>query len=159
LSKEKDWVTWSRKLSLDATELAARVEIAQQHQHEAVAMLNDPEKGTPVLVAGAPERRLFLAGYASFEAGDAEAASAAFADVRRRLYGVEFPYHGDPVVYVESWFYMAEAALARGDQEAARAGYQAFLSHWGEATWELEALKRARRKVEALGGVTTPPQG
>jgi len=159
LSTEKEWLLWSRKLSLDVTDLAARIEIGEQRQREAVVLLEDESKGATAVAAGAYERRTFLSGYAAFESGDAEAAAAAFSDVRRRLYGAEFPYHGDPVIFVQSLFFLAETDFARGNQTAARASYETFLGYWGEATWELEAVERAQRKLEALGGALAPPQG
>ena len=159
LAADKEWLLWSRRLGLDVVELAARVEVGEQRQRDAVALLHGGADATAVVAAGAFERRTFLSGYASFESGDAESAAAAFSDVRRRLYGVEFPYHGDPVVYVQSLFFLAETDLARGNQVTARASYEEFLGYWGDSTWDLEAVERARKKLEALGGVATPPQG
>lgn len=159
LTSEKEWLLWARRLSLDVTELAARIEVGEQRQRDAVAMLHDEASTTTAVAAGAFERRTFLSGYASFESGDAEGAAAAFSDVRRRLYGAEFPYHGDPVVYVQSLFFLAETDLARGNQVAARASYETFLGFWGDSSWRLEAVERARQKLEALGGGVTPPQG
>jgi hypothetical protein len=60
---------------------------------------------------------------------------------------------------VQSLFFLAETDFARGNQTAARASYETFLGYWGEATWELEAVERAQRKLEALGGALAPPQG
>jgi len=159
LGSEKDWLLWSRRLALDGTDLAARVEIGELRQREAVVLLEEEAKDATVVAAGAFERRTFLSGYAAFESGDAESAAAAFTDVRRRLYGVEFPYHGDPVVYVQSVFFLAETDFARGNQVAARASYQSFLGYWGDSTWKLEAVERAVRKLEALGGALAAPQG
>lgn len=156
LATEKEWLLWARRLSLDVTDLAARVEISEQRQREAVTLLQEDAKETTAVAAGAFERRLFLSGYAAFESGDAEGAAAAFSDARRRLYGVEFPYHGDPVVYVQSLFFLAETDFARGNQVAARSSYEAFLAYWGDAAWSLEAVERARRKLEALGGLASP---
>jgi tetratricopeptide (TPR) repeat protein len=59
---------------------------------------------------------------------DAETAAAAFAKVRERLFGLEFPYHGDPVLYVQSLFYRGEAQLASGKHAAAKESYSAFLT-------------------------------
>ncbi|MCI0452875.1 MAG: tetratricopeptide repeat protein [Candidatus Latescibacteria bacterium] len=159
LSTEKEWILWARKLSLDSVDLAARVEIGEQRQREAGVLLQEDAKAVTVVAAGAYERRTFVAGYAAFESGDAEAAAAAFSDVRRRLYGVEFPYHGDPVVYVQALFFLAETDLARGNQVAARASYESFLGYWGDSSWKLEAVERARRKLEALGEAAASPQG
>jgi tetratricopeptide (TPR) repeat protein len=158
LSNEKEWVLWSRALSLDVTELSALADIGQQRQKEALAILAAESTATAVS-AGAGARRTFLAGYAAFESGDAERAAAAFASVRERLYGPEFPYHGDPVLYVQSMFFLAESDLARGNRESAETSYQAFIACWGNAAWDLEAVARARKKIEALGGLGEPPQG
>jgi tetratricopeptide (TPR) repeat protein len=69
-------------------------------------------------------------------------------------HGIEFPFHRDPVLYVQSIFYLAEASLARGELDAARQRYAEFLSYWGDAEWELPAVDRARLKLEEL----TPEQ-
>jgi hypothetical protein len=75
------------------------------------------------------------------------------------MYGLEFPGHGDPVLYIQSLFFLAESDLARGGHAAARGSYEAFLGYWGEAAWDLEAVTRARKKIEALGETSAPPQG
>ncbi|HEU4365668.1 MAG TPA: hypothetical protein VFT13_09415 [Candidatus Krumholzibacteria bacterium] len=155
---EKDWVLWARVLSLDVTELNALSEIGQQRQKEALALLSAASTPTAV-AAGAGARRTFIAGYAAFESGDAESAAAAFARVRAGLYGPEFPYHGDPVLFVQSMFFLAESDLARGNRVSAETSYGAFIAYWGNASWDLEAVSRARKKMEALGGMEAPPQG
>ena len=66
------------------------------------------------------------------------------------FFGTEFAFRGDPVLYVQSLFYAAECALAAGDTEAARAGYEAFLVEWGDTSWELRAVVRARQKLEGM---------
>jgi hypothetical protein len=66
---------------------------------------------------------------------------------------------GNPVLYVQSVFFLAESDLARGGHAAARASYEAFIAYWGEAAWDLEAVGRARKKIEALGETAVPPQG
>ncbi len=158
LSRDRDWRLWSRVMSLDAAELTALADIGQQRQQEALALLTADSTAAAVN-AGAGARRTFLSGYAEFETGNAEGAAAAFGQVRARLYGPEFPYHGDPVLHVQSMFFMAESELARGNSEAALSSYQAFVGHWGNAAWDLEAVARARQKVEALGSMGMPPQG
>jgi tetratricopeptide (TPR) repeat protein len=158
LSRDKDWVLWSRVMSLDAAELGALADIGQQRQKDALAVLA-AESTAAAVSAGAGARRTFLVGYAAFESGDAEGAAAAFTTVRARLYGPEFPYHGDPVLYVQSMFFLAESELARGNSAVALASYDAFVHYWGNAAWDLEAVARARKKMEALGGVPMPPQG
>ncbi len=159
LSSEKEWVLWSRKLSVDITELVALNQIAQEKQPEALATLVKDDKERAPVGAGAAERREFIAGYAAFQSGDAERATAAFAGVRRHMYGLDFPYHGDPVLFVQSYFYRGEAQLAGGQHDAARESYRTFIRYWGEAAWDLDAIARARQKLEALGGAGAPTQG
>jgi hypothetical protein len=159
LASEKEWVLWSRRLSLDATELMALGELAQEQSAGALERLQRDQKERAATDVSAAERRTFLTGYAAFQAGNAETAMTSFAAVRRRLYGLEFPYHGDPVLYVQSLFYMAESQLASGQHEAARENYAAFLGYWSDAAWDLDAISRARQKLEALGGASAPPQG
>jgi hypothetical protein len=158
LAHEEEWVLWARVLSLDPVELTALAEIGQQRQKDALALLAADSVAAAV-EAGAGARRTFLTGYAAFETGDAERAAAAFEAVRLGLYGPEFPYHGDPVLHVQSMFFLAESDLARGNRVAAEASYQAFVGFWGDAEWDLEAVARARKKMEALGGMQIPPQG
>ena len=158
LSSEKEWLLWARRLGIDLVDLRARVEIAGQRNREASALLKEEEKNAPSIAAASTERRAFLSALAAFDVGDAEGAAAAFSDSRRRLYGVEFPYHGDPVVYVQALFYLAEAELARGNRAAAQTGYQEFLALWEDATWKLDAVDRARRSLEAIGGAVVTPQ-
>ena len=159
LTSEKEWLLWSRTLSLDTTELIALAEIAQEKQGDALARLLRDEKERAVVNVSAGERRSFLAGYAAFQSGDAETAMRSFGHVRARLYGLEFPYHGDPVLYVQSLFYRAESQLASGQHAAAKENYTAFIAHWGEAAWDLDAVTRARQKLETLGEASAPPQG
>jgi tetratricopeptide (TPR) repeat protein len=159
LSQEKEWVLWSRQLSIDITELAALTEIAEEKQPQAVARLVADAKVRAAVAAGALERREFLIAYAAFQSGDAERAITAFAGVRQHMYGLEFPYHGDAVLLVQSYFYRAEAQLAAGQREAARENYAAFIRYWGEAAWDLDAVARARTKLQALGGAAATTQG
>ena len=70
--------------------------------------------------------------------------------MRAFFFGPEFPYRGDPVLYAQASFYAAECALAAGDTEAARVGYEAFLGEWGDAAWELRAVGRAKEKLEGM---------
>jgi tetratricopeptide (TPR) repeat protein len=158
LGSEMDWVLWARRLSLDATELTALARVSQQRQKDALAVLAAAPAGSAV-AAGTDARRTFLTGFAAFESGDAETAAASFARARLRLYGLEFPYHGDPVLYVQSLFFLGEADVARGNRAEALASYEAFIAYWGEAAWDLEGVARARRKIETLGSAAVPPQG
>ncbi len=45
---------------------------------------------------------------------------------------------------------MAETSIATGDAESARSHYQAFLSYWADAEWELHAVQRAVEKLAAF---------
>jgi len=159
LESDKEWVLTARALGIEPTELAALAEVGRQRQTQALALLSSDGKGNTAVAAGAASRRAFLTGYASFENGDAESAAVAFAAVRQRQYGLEFPYHGDPVLSVQSLFFLAESDLARGGHAAARESYEAFVGFWGEAAWDLEAVARARKKLEALGSAEAVPQG
>jgi tetratricopeptide (TPR) repeat protein len=159
VTTEKEWMLWARMLSLDVTELAALTEIGQERQTHALALLEDARREAVEVRTGSRERRTFLAGYAAFQTGDAESAAADFAEVRARFFGPEFPYHGDPVLYVQALFFLAEAELARGNRTAAREHYEAFLTSWGEAAWDLEAVARTHRRLETLSEPDAPPQG
>jgi len=159
LASEKEWVLWSRRLSIDIVELGALTDIAQEKQKDALARLARDEKERAAVDAGAAGRRKFLTGYAAFQSGQAEQAAGAFAGVRRAMYGLDFPYHGDAVLFVQSYFYRAEAQLAGGQRDAARDNYATFIRYWGDGAWDLDAIKRARQKLEALGGAGAPTQG
>jgi len=159
LTSEKEWLLWSRRLALDVTELVALNDIAQEKQPQALAALSREEKDHAAVGAAAAGRRQFFIGYAAFQSGDAERATSAFASARHHLFGLEFPYHGDPVLFVQSYFYRGEAQLAGGQRDAARESYAAFVRYWGDAAWDLDAIARARQKLEALGGGGPPTQG
>ena len=159
LQSDKEWLLWARRLGIDPVELAAQVDVGRQRPVQAIAALGADSKVVTPVAAGASARRAFLTGFAAFENGDAEAAAKSFTIARQRMYGLEFPGHGDPVLYVQSVFFLAESDLARGGHAAARASYEAFLAYWGEAAWNLEAVSRARKKIEALGETAVPPQG
>lgn len=74
----------------------------------------------------------------------------------RKGFGVEFPYHADPVLYVESLFYLAETRIATGKETDALADYQTFLDFWGDADWNIQAADRAREKLAAEADVPLP---
>jgi len=152
MQSSKEWAEWIGMMSIDYTEMVALAHISVEEYDAALAMLSrDPGTG-----ARRPGARLFLAGYAAFQSGSAEEAATAFAAVGDRLFGVEFPYHGDPVRYVRSLFYLAETSIASGDETAALAHYERFLDYWGEADWDVQAVTRAREKLESLTTSTTP---
>ena len=100
--------------------------------------------------ADAYAKASYLKGYALFQTGQSEAASVAFEQAMHRLDTVVFPYLADPIVEVQSIFYLAEAALARGDATIARQYYEQFLQYWGDADWQLQATKRAQEKLATL---------
>jgi len=149
MTEDKEWIVWSRVLSLDRIELLALTHVAAGEFDAALSLLSDNGVG---VAAGATERRSFLRGYASFENGDAEGAGRWFEDARAHLFGVEFPYHGDPVLAVQSLFFLAESDIASGDEAAARAYYTSFLGYWGKADWELPAVARARERLAGPAG-------
>ena len=63
---------------------------------------------------------------------------------------LEFPYHSDPILFVQSKFFLAEAAIARGDVSEAEQNYREFLDMWQSAAWELQAIDRAEKKLATL---------
>ena len=144
LEVDERWQSWMRSLSLDQSEL------------EALALIHEKDfkRALTVLGARAPEpggtRSAYLTGYALFQNGDAEGAVDSFRRTQSLIYGVVFPYHNDPILYVQSIFFLGEAALARGESEQAQAYYRDFLNHWGNADWDLKAVDRARAKLETL---------
>jgi tetratricopeptide (TPR) repeat protein len=141
------WRTWARVLSLDPVALSARIQVAAGDYEGALAVLDE---AMPAVPAGTRARREFVRGYAAFEGGQAETAASSFAAVDRFLFGVEFPYYGDPVVDVQARYYRAEAAIASGAAEEAAGHYRAFLDLWSDASWDLQALSRARDKLAGL---------
>ena len=140
------WRSWMRALAIDYDDFAALAYIEDNNFAKALEALN--AAGAAV----ADTRRAYLKGYASFEVGDAETAANAFEEAQIRFHTIEFPYHSDPVLYVQSKFLLAEASVARGEYELARQYYNEFLGMWGKATWQLQAVDRAREKVETLSG-------
>ena len=151
MQTEKEWRVWSRVLSVDATELAALTEIGESRFRAALHSLEVGKADAPHSESGS-SRRAFLRAYALFESGDAEKATGGFTEARDAHYTIEFPYHSDPVLYVQAIFYLAECALAVGNEARAIEGYDAFLESWGEAAWELRAIERARKKLQSLDG-------
>lgn len=149
----KDWLVWARVMSIDTTELVALTQIAAKEDAKALATLTEG-RATAGIAAGVRARRAFLSGYALFESGAAETAEDAFATTREHLFGLEFPFRGDPVLFVQAQFFLAEAKLARGDESSAVADYDAFLSAWGETSWEIPAVERAHEKLESLAPAT-----
>jgi tetratricopeptide (TPR) repeat protein len=146
IQSSKSWSEWAGMMSIDGAEMAALMHIGAEEYDAALGILSN----SPNSVAGQQGSRMFLRGYASFDNGMAEAASEAFTAVGQLLFGVEFPYHGDAVLYVRSVFYLGETSIARGNESAATEYYGRFLAYWGDADWDLQAVDRARQKMEAL---------
>jgi tetratricopeptide (TPR) repeat protein len=147
IQSSKDWSEWAGMLSIDSVEMTALVHIGAEQYDAALGILSTQTSS----VAGKKGSRMFLKGFASFDSGEAEAAAEAFSAVGKLLYGVEFPYHGDAVQYVRSQFYLGETSIARGNESEAAAYYERFLSHWGDADWDVQAVTRARERLGSLG--------
>lgn len=147
-----EWRTWMKRLEIDYNGVYALSLIQEEDYAGALELI---DAAGP---AGDRDgRRTYLAAYARFEMGAAEAAAELFAKARTRRHNIGFPYESDPVMYVQSFFFSAEAAIARGESEEAKTYYEEFLDHWGGTDWGLQAIPRAREKLEAL--VSTPPSG
>jgi tetratricopeptide (TPR) repeat protein len=145
IQSSKDWSEWVGMMSIDSAKMAALVHIGAGEYEAALNILSSSPGGAAVQRGS----RLFLEGYASFDRGMAEEAAASFAEVGELLYGLEVPYHGDPVEYVRSLFYLGETSIARGNESAATGYYQAFLRYWGDADWDVQAVARARQRLES----------
>ncbi len=150
-----EWRLWMRRLEIDYTDVYALSLIQEKDFAGALALI---EAAGPA--GDSAGRRVYLTAFANFEMGAAERADELLARARAQSRRLEFPYHSDPVLYVQSMFFSAEAALARGESNDARRYYTDFLDLWGETDWELQAISRAREKLEALSSapsVETPP--
>jgi tetratricopeptide (TPR) repeat protein len=147
-----EWRRWMRWLEIDYTDMYA-LSLMQDADFAGALALMDAAGPTD----GPGGRRAYLKGYAHFENGAAERAADFLAKARTQMHSLEFPYHSDPVLYVQSIFFSAEAALARGESEEAKRYYADFLDLWGDADWELQAVTRARSKLETLSSI--PPSG
>ncbi|UCG51833.1 MAG: hypothetical protein JSW58_16970 [Candidatus Latescibacterota bacterium] len=143
----EEWHRWMRHIELDFTDLQALTLIKEENFAEAIELLSGAGRSS---ISGG--RRDYLKGYASFERGAAEQAADLFNRARARLHSLEFPYHSDPVLYVQSIFFLGEAAIARGEAEDAAGYYTEFLELWGDADWDLRAVDRASRRLGTLRG-------
>ena len=143
---------WMRMLAIDLPDAEALTLVQGRQYSQAIAVLEAANEPSRV-----GSRRPYLMGFATFETGDAEAAGRHFDRARLQLQTLDFPYHGDPILYVQSVFFQAETALARGEAELARDYYEEFLTLWGEAEWQLGAVDRARQKLTQL--LPAPPEG
>jgi tetratricopeptide (TPR) repeat protein len=139
-----EWRQLMDLLDIDYNELKALASIKERKYREAIALLTSES---------VTDTSYYFLGFASFQSGFAEQASAHFKRALSRRARMTYPYHGDPVVFVQSLFYLAETNLAIGDTAGAQAAYRRFLDCWGNASWELQAVARAREKLEALAAV------
>ena len=135
-------------LAIDYTNVEAMTLISEQNYAGAIEVMNAADA-----TFDSGGRRSYLQGYALFKNGAAEKAAAHFEEARVRMHDLTFPYFGDPVLYVQSVFFQAEVAFARGEAEAAGGFYKEFLGFWGNAAWELQAVDRARQNVKTLSGI------
>ena len=136
---------WMRMLGIDSEKVTALTLIKVRDYDRALKILGGAEN--PQVK---DEEYLYLRGYAAFEKGEAELAAASFKGVLGCPSELEFPYHRNPVFYTQTLFYLAEAALARGDQSEAADFYTRFLNYWDSTDWEILAVDRAREKLRTL---------
>jgi hypothetical protein len=148
MREDDEWAGWMNVLGVDSTTVRALFYIGADDHEAALEVL----KNNPAHSNGGTGARSFLLGYSYFENGDAEAAGRAFAGVADGLFTAEFPYHGNPVLYVQSLFYLGETFLASGREADARSRYESFLDYWGEANWEIHAVTRAKEKLLNMTG-------
>jgi tetratricopeptide (TPR) repeat protein len=141
---EKDWRRWLRAIDVKRDGLAALASIKESKFEKAIKALS---RRTP-----SPDDYYFL-GFAFYESGEAEKAATYFTKAVSERGKLEYPYHWDPVRYVQSFFYLGEAAAAKGDMKKAGEFYERFLAHWDDASWELGAVQRAREKMKALSSI------
>ena len=150
VQKEDDWRRWMRAVEMDFVDTKALTLISEERFDKALDFMEGQED------AYIGTRRSYLKGFALFQSGEAEQASDLFTEARVRLHSLQFPYHDDPILYVQSLFFLGETAIASGAAELARSHYEDFLEMWGESTWDLQAVGRARQKLETLSAM---PEG
>jgi tetratricopeptide (TPR) repeat protein len=143
--QDPEWMEWMTAIEVDPVQYQALAYIREERYGRALQVLATPGGNGSV-----GTRRAYLRGFVLFQRGDAELAEKSFQRTRYRLHSAEFPYHADPVLRVQSSFYLAEAALARGESQRAKNYYNEFLRFWGKADWDLQAVDRARDKLGAL---------
>lgn len=147
LNRIKDnqkWRHWMRSLELDYYDFKALTYIHEENFDRAQDILNVP------VAVGLHARRSYLKGFVAFQRGEAEEAVGFFGEAQIQVNNLEFPYHGDPILFVQSKFFLAEAAIARGDVHEAARNYREFLDMWQSAVWELKAVDRAEKKLATL---------
>lgn len=128
-------------LGIEYEELLALTFIKEKKYDQAIGVLTNAEIS---------DTSYYFLGFASFQNGFAERAAGYFEGVRKHRLKMDFPYHGDPVLAVQSLFYLAETSLAIGRADDARRYYTSFLERWGDAAWDLQAVTRAKEKLATL---------
>jgi len=149
IDKDRKRRTWMRWIGFDVRKEKALANIKNGRFETALAVLD-----SATVDERADEERAYLEGHAAFENGDAELAAKSFATVLEHPRGLDFPYHHDPVLYVQALFYLAETSMAAGDTENAVTYYEKFIDHWGGSSWEMQAVARARDKLHTLTGIS-----
>ncbi len=145
IGDDREWLSWMRWIGFEHYKARALTYIKNQQYQTALAILD-----SAIVDANADEEHAYLRGYAAFESGDAELAAKSFEAVLNYPRGLEFPFHHDPVLYVQALFYLAETSMATGDRDNAIAYYEAFIGYWGECKWEMQAVTRAKDKLHTL---------
>lgn len=143
MEEDAGYRDWIRNVGWDVSDLRAMTYVRDNDFDTALKVL----RAAP---ASGHMRRAYLTGFALFQSGEAEAAAIHFGAVSKRLHGLVFPFRTDPVLYVQTHFFLAETALASGETEIAQENYARFLDFWGDADWDLEAINRAREKLQNL---------
>jgi tetratricopeptide (TPR) repeat protein len=146
---KQDWLSWMHLIGFEHYQARALTHIKDQQYATALKILD-----SGIVDAIANEEHSYLTGYAAFENGDAELAAKSFTEVLHYPRGLEFPFHHDPVLYVQSLFYLAETSMATGDQENAVTYYETFIDYWGKSTWEMQAVTRAKDKLHTLSSIS-----
>ncbi|MFH1756352.1 MAG: tetratricopeptide repeat protein, partial [Candidatus Latescibacterota bacterium] len=147
---DPEWRMWMRLIDFEGDEARALAHIKNQQYSRAMEILDAGN-----IEGITDEEHSYLRGYAAFENGNAEFALESFAEVLRYPRALEFPFHHDPVLYVQAHFYIAEAGMAAGDRETAVKYYESFIEHWGNVTWEMQALVRAKDKLHTLTSISS----
>lgn len=145
IEDDERWHEWMRILDLDFVQYQALAFISEKRYGRALSVLASPN-GEGIVGT----RRYYLRGFALFQSGEAERAAPFLKQTRFRQHSDVFPYDSDPVLRVQSIFFLGEASLARGEGTSARRYYKQFLRYWGGADWNLQAVSRAREKVSTL---------
>jgi tetratricopeptide (TPR) repeat protein len=149
IDDDRDWLSWMRWIGFEHYKALALAQIKNGQYETALTVLNS---GSVDMLED--EEHAYLEGYAAFESGDAEQAAKSFGKVLHYPRGIEFPFHHDPVLHVQALFYLAETSMAMGDRENAVTYYRSFIEYWGESSWEMQAVMRAKDKLHTLSSLS-----